>query len=129
MFFRSRCKRMKKQLTTGETTFSNHISDKELVYRIYKESSRLINKKVNHFWVGKNCDQILHPKDQWVENKHLEKMLNIVSHCMCAQACLTLCDPMMDCSPPGSSVHGILQARVLEWVAMPSSRGSSQPKD
>ena len=34
------------------------------------------------------------------------------------------CDPM-DCSPPGSSVHGILQARILEWVAMPSSKGSS----
>ena len=37
-----------------------------------------------------------------------------------------LCNPM-DCSPPGSSVHGILQARILEWVAMPSSRGSSRP--
>ena len=35
----------------------------------------------------------------------------------------------MDCSPPGSSVHGILQARILEWVAIPLSRGSSQPKD
>ena len=35
----------------------------------------------------------------------------------------------MDCSPPGSSVHGILQARTLEWVAMPSSRGSFQPRD
>ena len=44
------------------------------------------------------------------------------------QSCLTLCDPM-DYSPPGSSVHGILQARTLEWVAMPSSRGSSQPRD
>ena len=44
------------------------------------------------------------------------------------QSCLTLCDPM-DCSPPGSSVHGILQTRILEWVAMPSSRGSSQPRD
>ena len=42
------------------------------------------------------------------------------------QSCPTLCDPM-DCSPPGSSVHGILQARVLEWAAMPSSRGSSKP--
>ena len=42
--------------------------------------------------------------------------------------CLTLCDPM-DCSLPGSSVHGILQARTLEWVALPSSRGSSQPRD
>ena len=39
----------------------------------------------------------------------------------------TLCDPM-DCSPPGSSVHGTLQARILEWVAMPSSRGSSWPR-
>ena len=39
-----------------------------------------------------------------------------------------LCDPM-DCSPPGSSVHGILQARILEWAAMLSSRGSSWPRD
>ena len=39
-----------------------------------------------------------------------------------------LCDPM-DCSPPGSSVHGILQARILQWVAIPSSRGTSQPRD
>ena len=37
------------------------------------------------------------------------------------QSCLTLCDPM-DCSPPGSSVHGILQSRILEWVAIPFSR-------
>ena len=46
---------------------------------------------------------------------------------MCAkwlQSCLTVCDSM-DCSPPGSSAHGILQARILEWVTMPSSRGSS----
>ena len=43
------------------------------------------------------------------------------------QSCLTLCNPV-DCSPPGSSVHGILQARILEWVAMPSSRGSFQPR-
>ena len=42
--------------------------------------------------------------------------------CTVTQPHLTLCDPM-DSSPPGSSVHGILQARVLEWVAMPSSRG------
>ena len=45
-----------------------------------------------------------------------------------AQSCLTLCDPV-DCSPPGSSVHGILQASVLEWVAISFSRGSSQPRD
>ena len=45
-----------------------------------------------------------------------------------AQSCLTLCDPM-DCSLPGSSVHGIFQARVLEWVAIAFSRGSSWPRD
>ena len=44
------------------------------------------------------------------------------------QLYLTLWDPM-DCSPPGSSVHGILQARMLEWVAVPFSRGSSWPRD
>ena len=44
------------------------------------------------------------------------------------QSCLTLCDPL-DCSLPGSFVHEILQARILEWVAIPFSRGSSQPKD
>ena len=42
--------------------------------------------------------------------------------CSVAQSCLTLCDPM-DCSPPGSSVYGIFQARILEWIAISSSRG------
>ena len=45
-----------------------------------------------------------------------------------AQSCPTLCDPM-DCSLPGFSVHGIFQARVLEWVAISFSRGSSWPRD
>ena len=53
------------------------------------------------------------------------------SVCVCTkslQPCPMLCEPM-DCSPPGSSVHVILQATTLEWVAMPSSRGSSRPRD
>jgi len=48
--------------------------------------------------------------------------------CVCAQLNPILGDPM-HCIPPGSSVHGILQARILEWVAISSSRGSSQPRD
>ena len=44
------------------------------------------------------------------------------------QSCLTLCNPV-DYSPPGSSIHGILQARILEWVAISFSRGSSQLGD
>ena len=50
-------------------------------------------------------------------------------HCVCVlivQSCPTLCNPM-DCSFPGSSVHGILQARILEWIAIPFSMESSQP--
>ena len=44
------------------------------------------------------------------------------------QSCPILCDPV-DCSPAGSSVHGISQARVLEWIAISFSRGSSQPRN
>ena len=60
-----------------------------------------------------------------------EKTLNIINHaglCLVARSCSTICDPM-DCNPPGSSVHGILQARTLEWVAIPFSGGSSQSRD
>ena len=46
----------------------------------------------------------------------------------CAQLCSTICNPL-DCSPPSSSDHGIFQARILEWVAVSFSRGSSQPRD
>ena len=51
---------------------------------------------------------------------------SFVKYCLHAkllQLCLTLCDSM-DCSPPGFSVHGIPQAKIVEWVAMPSSKGS-----
>ena len=58
--------------------------------------------------------------------------LNFISNCLLCvlvtQSCPTLCDPM-DSSPPGFSVRGILQARILEWLAIPFSRGSSQPRD
>ena len=58
----------------------------------------------------------------------LHTILRVKVKMLVAQWCLTLCDPM-DCSPLGSFVHGILQARTLEWVAISFSRGSSQPRD
>ena len=61
-------------------------------------------------------------------NINILPILTNLSISVVAQSCLTLCDPM-NCRPPGSSVHGILQARILKWLAMPSSRGSSQPRD
>ena len=58
-------------------------------------------------------------------NFHVHVFIGVFVH---AQSCPTLWDPM-DCSPPGSSVHGILQKRILEWVAILFSRGSSWPRD
>ena len=64
----------------------------------------------------------------------LQSCLSVDSRYMCGvcakslQSCPTLHNPI-DCSPPGSSVHGILQARILEWDAISSSRGASQPRD
>ena len=62
---------------------------------------------------------------------HKLNIFQAISKCgggFVTKSCPTLCDPM-DCSPPASSVHGILQASILEWGAMPSSRGSSPPRD
>ena len=71
-----------------------------------------------------------------LQHRFLKKCWERMGHSICAcvlpanllQSCLTVCDPM-DCSPLGSSVQGILQARILEQVAVPSSRGSSPPRN
>ena len=55
-------------------------------------------------------------------------MVVVVWFFLLGKSYMTLCDPL-DCSPLGSYVHGIFQARILKWVAIPSSRGPSQPKD
>ena len=66
------------------------------------------------------------PMDGGLECESLTK--KVFGGVLVAQSCPTLCNPM-DCSPPGSSVHVILQARILEWVAILFSRGSSRPRD
>ena len=80
---------------------------------------------------------------QWVKvNKSVFRLTNhmfsdgfhsiissyVLYSCMYAQSCLTLCDPL-DCSPPGSSLHRIFQARILNWVTISFSRDSSQSRD
>ena len=64
--------------------------------------------------------------------RSMVKPYNSNNHCKCVcsvtQIYQTLCDPL-DHSPPGSSVHGVFQARILEWVTISFSRGSSQPRD
>ena len=73
---------------------------------------------------------IVHTTDGSVSRKKMQSPIHVVTDLMAefAESCPTLCDPV-DCSPPGSSIHGILQARILEWGAISFSRGSSQPRD
>ena len=62
---------------------------------------------------------------QKINNRYLHARVCVKS----LQVCLTLCDPMDHSRPPGSSIHGIFQAGIPQWVAMASSRGSSQSRD
>ena len=102
--------------------------------------------EINDVFMPANITSILQPVDQGVsltfKSYYLINIfqmdlaaINSASSDRCEQkvkvvtpSCLTLCDPM-DCRPPSSSVHGILQARILEWVAIAFFKGSSQPKD
>ena len=84
---------------------------------------RSSNKNVN--WIRE--------KNTWTQNlnqelEHIKRKQSELKNILCAQSCPTLCDPM-DCSPPGSSVHGIFQARTLQCVVISYSRGSFQPWD
>ena len=88
------------------------------------------SQRVRHNWATKHLtwlDNTTYPTSQGTFPA-LGRLVCCVSRAKSLQSCPTLCDPM-DCSPPGSSVQGILEARILEWGAMPSSRGSSWPRD
>ena len=65
---------------------------------------------------------------QWAQKKICQSTSTMGMHAQSCQLCPTLCDPM-DCSPPSSSAHGISQARILEWVAISSSKGSFWSRD
>ena len=73
--------------------------------------------------IGKRSEQTLLHRRYTNDQIH-KKVLDIGHFCVIAQSYLTLCDPM-DYSLPGSSVHGIFKARILDWVASRLSRGSS----
>ena len=71
---------------------------------------------------------IFFPLNLIKEKKKTYWSMKIEVKVLVTQPCPAICNPI-DCSPPGSSVHGILQARILDWVAISFSRGSSQPRD
>ena len=101
-------------------------------------------RKVINFFMRKNSEYLFHLSITWQKEGrilkadkrskrfqkafYITRTLSNVVKVKLAQSCSTLCDPV-DCTPPGSSVHGILQARILEWVAISFSRGSSWPRD
>ena len=99
-----------------------------------------LQNKVSHLltsvaWFGLNFRVSLYFHGESTRTFHFflsvrrmdQVILQTCSLCSVAPACPSLCDPV-DCSPPGSSVHGIYQARIMEWVATSSSRGSSWPR-
>ena len=82
-------------------------------------------QRLNVFSVSILCVPRFHSPQQGIDSDSLG---NCYPVCTCAQSCPTLCNPM-ECSPPVSSVHGISQGRILEWVAISFSRISSRPRD
>ena len=82
-------------------------------------SLRTHHWELRNHWIRRNFTLAVDRISPWSYRK-----LQVVH----AQSCPTLCDPL-NCSLPGSSIHGILQARILEWVAISFSRGSSWPRD
>jgi len=83
-------------------------------------------------WVPRNNKKSRNPARIAEAESYYKDLGYSTQHCCCAAkslpSCPSLCD-LMDYSPPVSSVHGIFQARILEWVAISSSRGSSRPRD
>ena len=83
------------------------------------------SKRVGHDWVTSHSLCVVLNEDWNFKSAHRSVLgyYLIKLEVLVTQLCMTLCNPR-DCSPPGSSVHGISQARILEWVAIPFSRGS-----
>ena len=109
----------------GKTTMSYHFTLVGHHQKIYKQwtMERVWRKGTVALLVGMQTDTIV---QRFLKKPGMK--LPWVKSAKSLQSDTILCD-RMGCIPPGSSVHGILQARTLEWVAMPSSRGSSRPRD
>ena len=109
--------------------------DKEHVAYIYNGLLLSLRKEQN-FAICSNVDRLRRHYAKWNKSDETNTIwLSLMCVCVCVCVCVlvvqsysTLCESI-DYNLPGSSVHGILQARILEWVAMPFSRGSSQPRD
>ena len=106
----------------------NAVPSQEQVKAEQTEKSTMLLRSMG--WRDKQVNTGNHssPEQKFISRNLHRNQCHGESESEVAQSCLTLRDPM-DCSPPGSSAHGIFQARVLEWVAISFSRGSSQTRD
>ena len=120
---------------SGSSAFSKSSLNiwKLLVHVLWKPSLEIFEHCFVGMWNKCNCAVVWAFFGtaflwNWNENWPYPVLQPLLKESEVAQSRLTPCNPM-DCSPPGSSVHGIFQARILEWVATSFSRGSSQPRD
>ena len=126
-------------------TFDLHFNFKLLCYELISPSCCLFHEFANIIHIFVDETKEFTPAGKlwswatglafWLQSLYTQALQSPAQtpnkRCVCApslQSCLTLCDPM-NCSPPGSSVHGILQARIPEWLAMPFSMGFSWLRD
>ena len=108
-------------VTKGQVYSCSFRNMKTYKLRVFWKEQLLTVKENHDIWVC--CSAWLLGRSVPCLSTIIRKVLMLV-----AQSCPSLCDPL-DCSPPGSSVHGISQARILEWVAISFSKRSSPPRD
>ena len=113
------------QILSWRETFIFIVLDSELLWR-----ETLYSKALHYISIFEQMCRTKSAPTRLVEAWEIneESSPDASVYVLVDQLCPTLCDPM-DCSNPGSSVHEILQARILEWVAIPFSKGSSWPRD
>ena len=101
------------------------LKDKALMLKRKKKKNSVVNSqsRINKSLLAIKLSKFTHTHPHTHTHTHIYLYM-----CLCAKSCLSFCDPT-NCSLPGSSVHGIFQARILEWVAFSFSRGSSPPRD
>ena len=144
---------MNHELPDGQTVFRKGRGTRDQIanFRWIMEKAREFQKNIYFcfidyakaltVWITINCGKFFKRweyQTTWLASweicmqQHRKQQLELdmeqQSESEVAQSCPTLCDPM-DCSLPSSSIHGIFQATVLEWIAISFSRGSSQPRD
>ena len=99
---------------------ASDLEEKPGIIRFYKPNEKSISRKTSGYWLSSEGYFLVH-RLIVIWWKGLGSSLGSLLVVLVAQSCLTLCDPT-DLSPPGFSVHGIIQARILEWIAIPFSR-------